>query len=155
MAESGWTRPLPPAWEENIGQVVEALGFEGGEPGSPAALFHRSSPQATVDEGGWPEDEIIVFEGILDPELSGPTVLWPQTMGQTPSIEGVSSPIVARTLPTPPYLCYTESVSPTPSGFFGGDIFYTPEFVSPSSSGNFGGDSFYTASEKSGTPSFD
>ena len=71
MAGSGWTRPLPTALEENIGQVVEelfkVLGFEGGEPGLPDALFFRSSPQATVDDRVWPEDEIIVFFGKSGP----------------------------------------------------------------------------------------
>ena len=88
---------------------------------APITLSHRSSPQAIVAERGWPEEEIIVFEGILDPDLSEPTDLWPQERDQTP-VKGANSP----TIDTSPYLYYTESVSPTPSGNFGGDMFFTP-----------------------------
>ena len=83
--KAGWTRHSPPAFEEGVGQVVEDVVR------APITLSHRSSPQAIVAEGGWPEEEIIVFEGILDPDLSEPTALWPQKRDQTP-VKGVKGP---------------------------------------------------------------
>jgi hypothetical protein len=156
LTKSDWTRPPPPAPEEGIGQVVEEgvreLGYGWRLPGTPVTLFHRFSPEANVAEGGWSGEETPSPEGTLDPELSEPTVLWPQTRDQTP-VEGANSPELVSHFPNLSYLSHFDYSSPYISELFGEDMFYTPEFVSPTSSENFGGDSFYTISDNPVTPS--
>ena len=139
--QTGCTSSPPPVVEQGLGQLGREVIDEGHRsPGPPLTLPQRVSPEVNGPTWGHSEEENVIQGGGLEPSLAGAMVQLPQPMGPAFLVESVTAPGVTR------------EVGSGVLGWLYGVFIGSGGSVSPSSSGNFGGDVFYTPLGSSGTP---